>query len=85
MQGSRLKTRTHIVHDDPLVAQAMVRAGVKTQQAAIDAALRAYVRAPDYSGLLELAGSGVIADVYDPKAAYAAPSSAVPSAAPTTA
>jgi len=80
-----LKTRTHIVLDDQLVAQATVRAGVKTQQAAIEAALRAYERTPDYSGLLELVGSGVIADVYDPKAAYARPVRAVPSAAPTIA
>ncbi len=67
-----MNTRTNIVLDDQLVAQAMARAGVKTKKAAIEAALRAYVRKPDYSGLLGLAGSGVIADDYDPKAAYAA-------------
>ncbi|MEJ8857804.1 type II toxin-antitoxin system VapB family antitoxin [Variovorax robiniae] len=80
-----LKTRTHLVLDDHLVAQVMVRAGVKTRQAAIEAALRAYVCAPGYPGLLKLAGSGVIADGYDPKAAYGASVCAVPSAAPTIA
>jgi Arc/MetJ family transcription regulator len=65
-----VNTRTNIVLDDHLVAQAMARAGVKTKKAAIEAALRAYVRKPDYSGLLALAGSGVIAEGYDPKAAY---------------
>lgn len=63
-------TRTNIVLDDELVAKAMVRAGVKTKKAAVEAALRAYVRKPDYSGLLALAGTGVIADDYDPKALF---------------
>ena len=60
-------TRTNIVLDDELIAEAMARAGVSTKKAAVEAALRAYVRKPDYSGLLALAGSGVIADDYDPK------------------
>jgi Arc/MetJ family transcription regulator len=60
-------TRTNIVLDDDLIAEAMERAGVTTKKAAVEAALRAYVRKPDYSGLLALAGSGVIADDYDPK------------------
>ena len=68
-----MNTRTNIVLDDQLVAQAMARAGVKTKKAAIEAALRAYVRKPDYSGLLALAGSGVIADDYDPKALFTHP------------
>ncbi len=68
-----MNTRTNIVLDDQLVAQAMARAGVKTKKAAIEAALRAYVREPDYSGLLALAGSGVIADDYDPKALFTHP------------
>ena len=63
-----METRTNIVLDDELVAQAMVRAGVTTKKAAIEAALRAFVRKPDYSGLLALVGTGVIADDYDPKA-----------------
>lgn len=63
--------RTNIVLDDELIAQAMARAGVKTKKAAVEAALRAYVRKPDYSGLLALAGSGVIADDYDPKGLFA--------------
>ena len=60
-------TRTNIVLDDDLIAAAMARAGVTTKKAAVEAALRAYVRKPDYSGLLALAGSGAIADDYDPK------------------
>ena len=65
-----MATRTNIVLDDELVAQAMVRAGVKTKKAAVEAALRAFVRKPDYSGLLALVGSGVIADDYDPKGLF---------------
>lgn len=65
-----MSTRTNIVLDDELVAQAMVRARVKTKKAAVEAALRAYVRKPDYSGLLALAGTGVIADDYDPKGLF---------------
>ncbi|HEX7888830.1 MAG TPA: type II toxin-antitoxin system VapB family antitoxin [Ramlibacter sp.] len=63
--------RTNIVLDDELIAQAMARAGVNTKKAAVEAALRAYVRKPDYAGLLALAGSGVIADGYDPKELFA--------------
>ncbi len=65
-----MSTRTNIVLDDELVAQAMARAGVKTKKAAVEAALRAFVRKPDYSGLLALVGSGVIDDHYDPKALF---------------
>jgi Arc/MetJ family transcription regulator len=65
--------RTNIVLDEDLVAQAMARAGVKTKKAAVEAALRAYVRKPDYSGLLALQGSDVLADGYDPKATTTAP------------
>ena len=61
-----MSTRTNIVLDDELVAKAMARAGVSTKKAAVEAALRAYVRQPDYSGLLALEGSGVLADDYDP-------------------
>ena len=35
-----MNTRTNIVLDDALVAQAMARAGVKTKKAAIEAALK---------------------------------------------
>jgi Arc/MetJ family transcription regulator len=66
-----MATRTNIVLDDELLVQAMERAGVKTKKAAVEAALRAYVRKPDYSGLLALAGTGVIADDYDPKGLFA--------------
>jgi hypothetical protein len=65
-----MRTRTNIVLDDELVAQAMARAGVKTKKAAVEAALRAFVRKPDYSGLLALAGTGAIAADYDPKALF---------------
>jgi Arc/MetJ family transcription regulator len=68
-----MNTRTNIVLDDELVAQAMVRAGVKTKKAAVEAALKAYVRKPDYSGLLALEGSDVLADDYDPKALFTHP------------
>ena len=68
-----MSTRTNIVLDDELVAQAMERAGVKTKKAAVEAALRAFVRKPDYSGLLALAGTGVIADDYDPKGLFPPP------------
>ena len=57
-----MNTRTNIVLDDELIARAMERAGVNTKKAAVEAALRAYIRKPDYSGLLALEGSGVIAD-----------------------
>ncbi len=68
-----MSTRTNIVLDDELVAQAMVRAKVTTKKAAVEAALRAFVRKPDYSGLLALAGTGVISDDYDPKALFTHP------------
>ena len=67
-----MSTRTNIVLDDELVAQAMAKARVKTKKDAVEAALRAYVRQPDYSGLIGLRGSGVIADDYDPDEAYQA-------------
>lgn len=65
-----MNTRTNIVIDDELIAQAMLRAGVKTKKAAVEAALKAYVRKPDYSGLLALEGSDVLADDYDPDECY---------------
>jgi len=66
-----MNTRTNIVIDDELIAQAMLRAGVTTKKAAVEAALRAYVRKPNYAGLLALQGSDVLADDYDPDACYA--------------
>lgn len=66
-----MNTRTNIVIDDELIAQAMLRARVKTKKAAVEAALKAYVRKPDYSGLLALQGSNVLADDYDPDECYA--------------
>lgn len=61
-----MTTRTNIVLDDELIAQAMARAGVRTKKAAVEAALKAFVRQPDYRGLLALEGSRLIADDYDP-------------------
>lgn len=66
-----MNTRTNIVIDDDLIAQAMLRAGVTTKKAAVEAALRAYVRKPNYAGLLALQGSDVLADDYDPDECYA--------------
>ncbi len=62
----KVNTRTNIVLDDELIAKAMVRAGVTTKKAAVEAALKAFVRKPDYSGLLALRGAGMLADDYDP-------------------
>jgi Arc/MetJ family transcription regulator len=66
-----METRTNIVLDDALVHQAMLRAGVKTKKAAIEAALKAFIRKPDYRAITALRGSGVLADDYDPNEAYA--------------
>ena len=66
-----MNTRTNIVIDDELIAQAMRRAGVTTKKAAVEAALKAYVRKPNYAGLLALQGSDVLADDYDPDTCYA--------------
>ena len=49
-----METRTNIVLDDVLVNQVMARAGVKTKKAAIEAALKAYIRKPDYSAIMAL-------------------------------
>jgi len=69
-----METRTNIVLDDALFHQAMLRAGVKTKKAAIEAALKAFIRKPDYSAISALRGSGVLADDYDPNEAWAHPS-----------
>ena len=61
-----MESRTNIVLDEELVAKAMAKAGVRTKKAAIDMALRAYVREPDWQGLLALAGSDILAVDYDP-------------------
>ncbi len=66
-----METRTNIVLNDELVERAMAKAGVTTKKAAIEAALRAYVRAPDWKGLLALSGSGALADDYDPSRLFA--------------
>ena len=65
-----METRTNIVLDDALVNQVMARAGVKTKKAAIEAALKAYIRKPDYSAIMALRGTGVLADTYDANEAF---------------
>ena len=65
-----MNTRTNIVLDDELIAQAMARAKVTTKKAAVEAALKAYVRKPDYAGLLALRGKGLIDPDYDPRGPY---------------
>ena len=65
-----MNTRTNIVLDDDLVAQAMVRARVTTKKAAVEAALKAYVRKPDYAGLLALQGTDPIDPDYDASGPY---------------
>lgn len=61
-------SRTNIVLDDKLVRRAMKKAGVKTKREAVEAALQAFVREPDYAALLALRGSGGVVEDYDPKA-----------------
>jgi hypothetical protein len=65
-----MNTRTNIVIDDELIAQAMLRARVTTKKAAVEAALRAFVRKPDYSGFLALRGSDILDPDYDPRGPY---------------
>lgn len=64
------ETRTNIVLDDALVEQAMKKAGVTTKKAAIEAALRAFVREPDWNFIAAMEGSGAVADDYAPQAAF---------------
>jgi Arc/MetJ family transcription regulator len=70
MKGVWMNTRTNIVLDDELIAKAMARAHVSTKKAAVEAALRAFVREPDYASLLALEGSRLISDDYDPDESY---------------
>ena len=79
-----MNTRTNIVLDDELVAQAMLRARVTTKKAAVEAALKAYVRKPDYSGLLALRGKGMIDPDYDPRGPYGLTQAALESRGLTT-
>ncbi len=58
-----MNTRTKVELDTKLVA--------KTKKADAETTLQAYAAKPDYSGLLALEGSGVIADDYDPDEACA--------------
>ncbi len=65
-----METRTNIVLDDALITKVMARAGVKTKKAAIEAALKAYIRKPDYSAIMALRGTDVLADNYAPSETY---------------
>ena len=65
-----MNTRTNIVLDDELIAQAMARARVTTKKAAVEAALKAFVRKPDVAGLLALQGTNPIDPDYDPSGPY---------------
>ena len=63
-----MHSRTNIVLNDKLVRQAMKKAGVRTKREAVEAALEAFVREPDYTAVFALRGSGGVAEGYDPKA-----------------
>ena len=69
-QKPAMPTRTNIVLDDELIALAMVRAGVTTKKAAVEAALKAFVRKPDYAQVLALQGSDPLDPDYDPRGPY---------------
>jgi Arc/MetJ family transcription regulator len=59
-------TRTNIVLDDSLIERAMQKANVQTKREAVDAALKAFVREPDWAFILSLRGSNLVASDYDP-------------------
>jgi Arc/MetJ family transcription regulator len=61
-----LNTRTNIVLDDSLIERAMQKANVHTKREAVDAALKAFVREPDWGFALSLRGSNLVASDYDP-------------------
>jgi Arc/MetJ family transcription regulator len=61
-----LNTRTNIVLDDSLIERAMQKANVHTKREAVDAALKAFVREPDWAFALSLRGSNLVAADYDP-------------------
>ena len=65
-QGVNMRTNVEI--DDKLLAKAMKKTGAKTKREVIQRALTELVKAPpDYSGILELFGKGVVDPSYDPK------------------
>lgn len=61
--------RTNIVLDTKLIARVKRLAKVRTTRDAVHVALEHYVRSRDYSGVLELLGTGGVSGGYDPKAA----------------
>ena len=50
------ETRTNVVLNDELVAEAMTRTGLRTKRAVLDEALRCLLRSKSYQGLRELRG-----------------------------
>ena len=50
------ETRTNVVLNDELMAEAMTRTGLKTKRAVLEEALRRLLRTNRYHGLLELEG-----------------------------
>lgn len=65
---TRAAARTNIVLDERLVARVKRLSGAKTTREAVQLALDHYVRSRDYSRVLELYGSGGVAEGYNPKA-----------------
>lgn len=60
--------RTNVEIDDKLIAKAMKKVGAKTKREVIHHALTELVKEPpDYSGILDLFGKGVVDPNYDPK------------------
>lgn len=66
-----MNTRTNIVIDDKLIRRAMKISGTATKREVVDLALRRLVsdeeQAKAQRAILELAGTGAIADDYDYK------------------
>lgn len=59
-------TRTNIVLDDSLIERAMQKANVHTKREAVEVALKAFVREPDWGFAMSLRGSNLVASDYDP-------------------
>lgn len=66
-----MEIRTNIVLDDELVQRTMKKAGVSTKKAAIEAALHAFLREPDWDFILSMEGSGAVAPDYRAGALFA--------------
>ncbi|TAK81090.1 MAG: type II toxin-antitoxin system VapB family antitoxin [Aquabacterium sp.] len=68
--GCSMEIRTNIVLDEDLVQRAMKKAGVATKKAAIEAALHAFLREPDWDFILSMEGSDAVAKDYQPGALF---------------